>query len=142
MGYEACIEFVYAEMRAVVKEVLGGEEVGEEEDPHHDGDLHQGEDHLQGEDHPQGEGHLPVVMDLPVMMVLLLTCIYFMLLLNNTIPNILPSNPGPSDWRRDRPAGNDRAPPRPDQDRQGPPRPEDRTPPKPAGQVSFSTLCD
>jgi len=51
-----------AEMRAVVKEVLGGEEVVEEEDPHHDGDLH------QGEDHPQGEAHLPGVMDLPVMM--------------------------------------------------------------------------
>ena len=70
-GYKACIDFVYAEMRAVVKEVLGGEEVVEEEDPHHDGDLHQGEGHLQGEDHPQGEAHLPGVMDLPVMMVLL-----------------------------------------------------------------------
>merc|ERR1719266_3201788 len=57
-----------AEMRAVAKEVLGGEEVVEEEDPPHDGDLHQGEGHLQGEDHPQGEAHLPGVMDLPVMM--------------------------------------------------------------------------
>ena len=43
---------------------------------------------------------------------------------------------GPSDWRRDRPAGNDRAPP-PRSDDRVPPRPDDRTPPKPAGQVSF-----